>query len=397
MALAVNDPFAQLNDKESLRSRNDAFSFWKLPEEWRDSISNSIDKSEIQAEHFLFERYVAFVERRRAERSSSRNGRMHRIVTRFSGPLENHSRTRLIFPRWPCETALVGYWKRWLSDVLEEFRLSDAWHLAFWPEGAKCSIVLTHDIRNANDLTQIGEICDIEERLGFRSAWYLPVEDFEIEWCQIEELQSRGFEFGIRGTRTDQETPGDERKLQRLEPSLQRAIRDHYYRGFRAPSVCRDVSRIGGQDFDFDSSFCDTDPFDQRPGGTCSVFPFFIGKLVELPITLGRDHTIIQLLRRNPLSTWSLKARWLANAGAMILLATEPRYLSIASYGDAYKNFLVDVSKIKAWHALPSEVAAWWRLRDKATLLISQTNPILAGSAVNSLTIQRLSETPLFQ
>jgi hypothetical protein len=396
MALAA-DTSVQLGDKESLRSRNDAFSFWKLPENWRDSISNSIDKSKIQAEHFLLERYVNFIERRRAERSSSRNGQIERIASRLADRFESHSRMRPTFPRWPCETALIGYWRRWLSDALAELRLSDGWHMAFWPEGAQCSIVLTHDICNATDLAQVEEICDIEELLGFRSAWYLPVEDIQVDWQRIHEFQARGFEFGIRGIGSNQKIPGDGKDLRKLKPRQERAIRDHDCHGFRAPSLFRDVSWIGGLDFDFDASFCDTDPFDARPGGTCSVFPFFIGKLVELPITLGRDHTLIQLLRRNPLSTWSLKAHWLANAGAMIHLATEPRYLSIASYGGAYKNLLTEFSDLKAWHALPSAVASWWRLRDEASLLISQTNPILAGSAVASLTIQRLSETPLFQ
>jgi hypothetical protein len=396
MALAAGEPFAQLSAKETLRSCNDAFSFWKLPEDWRDCISNSIDKSRIQAEHFLFERYVAFIERRSAERSNSRSGWVDRSASRSSSRWEIRGRARLTFPRWPCETALIEYWRRWLSDTLEELRLSDGWHLAFWPEGARCSIVLTHDIHNVNDLAQIDEISDLEERFGFRSAWYLPLEDLEVDWRRICALQSRGFEFGVGGVR-GADASSSEPALRRLRPRLEQTIRGHQIRGFRAPSVCRNVAWISGLDFDFDSTFCDTDPFDSKPGGTCSIFPFFIGGMVELPVTLGRDHTLIQFLRRNPLSIWSLKARWIASAGGMILAATEPRFLSVESYLAAYKDLLTELSGLQAWRARPSEVAAWWRHRNQASLLISQTKPVLAGSDVRSLTIQKLSEASIFQ
>jgi len=399
MALAEDRRLAQLNDEPSLRlqSQNDAFSFWKLPEDWRESVSNSIDRSRIQAEHFLLERYLAFMERRRAERSKSRSGWVDRFASRLSSHLEIRSRARLIFPRWPCETALIDYWRRWLSNTLDELRLTDGWHVAFWPDGARCSIVLTHDIGNANDIEQLEKVSDLEESVGFRSAWYLAPEDLEADRRRIDALRVRGFEFGVRGIRAATEVSGSQPGFRSPKPSLQRTIREGQVRGFRTPPGCRGVDWIGGLDFDFDSSFCDTDPFDLKPGGTCSIFPFFIGGLVELPITLGRDHTLISLLRRNPLSTWSLKAHWIASAGGMILLATEAKFLSVESYFAAYQDLLAELSEFDAWRALPSEVAAWWRHRNRTSLLISQSNPLLAGPDVHRLTLHKLSEAPMFQ
>ena len=41
-------------------------------------------------------------------------------------------------------------------------------------------------------------------------------------------------------------------------------------------------------EIEYDLSFFDTDPFEPIPGGTMSIWPFFIGHFVELPYTLAR-------------------------------------------------------------------------------------------------------------
>jgi hypothetical protein len=399
MALAAGRPRANvgLSDGESLRARNDGFSFWKLPEHWRERVADSIDRSKVQAEHFLFERYIAFIERWRLQRSKLSRGKGDQFGSRLSSRNEVRSRARLSFPRWPCETALIEYWSRWLREVLQELQLNDGCHLASWPNGYKCSIALTHDICNSTDCAQMEAIAELEEGLGFRSAWYLPLRDLECNWGRIELLRSRGAEFGIRGASADGQESGDDREIRRLKPRLERVVLDHELKGFRVPSGCRDIARTIALKLDFESSFCDTDPFESRPGGTCSIFPFFIGRSVELPVTLPRDQTLIHLLRRNPLATWSLKAHWIANAGGMILLATEPKYLSAQPYLSAYKDLLTELAKMDAWHALPSEIAAWWRRRDEATLAISHGEPHVVGPDVSGLVIQKLSETPIFQ
>ena len=70
--------------------------------------------------------------------------------------------------------------------------------------------------------------------------------------------------------------------------------------------------------FDFDSSFSDTDPYEPQPGGTCSVFPFFLSDMIELPYTLPQDHTLLHILKRDPLPVWTTKAQWIAQMGGMM-------------------------------------------------------------------------------
>jgi hypothetical protein len=103
MALAADRSFSDIraNDEESLRSSNDALSFWKLPEDWRARVATSIDKSRTQAEYFLFEQYLSFEDELRSARSMPR-GRVGQFASNLSSRFEIPRRAHLSFPCWLC-------------------------------------------------------------------------------------------------------------------------------------------------------------------------------------------------------------------------------------------------------------------------------------------------------
>ena len=54
----------------------------------------------------------------------------------------------------------------------------------------------------------------------------------------------------------------------------------------------------------YDCSVPHSDPYEPQPGGCCSLWPFFLGSLVELPYTLPQDHTLFTLLRAGSVDLW---------------------------------------------------------------------------------------------
>jgi len=286
------------------------------------------------------------------------------------------ARTPLAFPRWPCESALVEFWRAWLRQSLEIHGVTDAWHIGFWPEGAKCCIVLTHDVESPKGFDRMELIADLEEQHGFRSAWNLPLAQYPIDWQRVERLRARGFEFGAHGLCHDGRLFRSYRDFAELAPILERLANEHDLRGFRSPSTLRDPRAIATMSFDFDSSFADTDPYEPQPGGTCSLFPFHLSRLVELPYTLPQDHTLIHLLGRELVPTWIRKARWIASLGGMILTLTHPDYCGEGIYLQAYEELLDHLAQVAgAWRALPSQVADWWRQRAAAQLHVVADRP----------------------
>jgi hypothetical protein len=148
--------------------------------------------------------------------------------------------------------------------------------------------------------------------------------------------------------------------------------------------------------FDYDCSFSDTDPYEPQPGGTASIFPFFLGKMVELPYTLPQDHTLINVLRINPLSIWSTKARWITSLGGMVLMLVHPDYSGDDRHLPNYEEVLRLLADTPdAWRALPIEAADWWRERARMHLILKDGRPYIEGEGSGRAVVRKLSEEPL--
>jgi peptidoglycan/xylan/chitin deacetylase (PgdA/CDA1 family) len=378
---------------------NDAFSFWKPPQDWKASLASSIAESRLAAEHYLFEGYLANEDRQPPSRMQA----YYRIKNLIPAALRHRLNSAAIrmrakreFPRWPCESALVDYWNDWLRISLHDLNKTDAWHIGFWPDGMKCSIVLTHDVEGPLGMSRMEQMADLEERYNFRSSWNLPLAQYAIDWKLIDRLRDRGFEFGAHGLSHDGRLFRSESDFSELAPVLQDLARSHGLIGFRAPSTLRRADWISKLSFDFDCSFSDSDPYEPQPGGTCSVFPFFLSNLVELPYTMPQDHTLIHLLHRSPIEVWTMKAKWIESLGGMILTLVHPDYCGSGHYLEEYETLLKQLNEIRsAWRALPSEVSAWWRNRDRMRLTVRSDSPYIEGPGSQRAVALKLSSEPL--
>ena len=135
--------------------------------------------------------------------------------------------------------------------------------------------------------------------------------------------------------------------------------------GFRSPLTHRNPEWMQALDVEYDLSFFDTDPFEPIPGGSMSIWPFFIGHFVELPYTLVQDYTLTSILRETSPKIWLDKIGFIEKYHGLGLVNSHPDYLKSEYSLDIYYAFLAEMRKRDDyWHALPNEVAKWWRLRN---------------------------------
>jgi hypothetical protein len=93
--------------------------------------------------------------------------------------------------------------------------------------------------------------------------------------------------------------------------------------------------------------------------------PFFFGDVVELPITLTQDHTVFEILRTPGIELWRRKAEWLKANHGLVNIIVHPDYVVEQRNLDRYEAFLAYLAEHDdGWHALPRDVARWWRERD---------------------------------
>jgi hypothetical protein len=277
---------------------------------------------------------------------------------------------RRAFPRWPVETALDRLYELLFDWIAATFG-TELPALAWWPDGKRWALVLTHDVEHQRGYAAISAMRDLETEHGFRSCWYLvPERDYVVDDETVRALRGDGFEVGVHGLRHDG------RDLEAgILPERIAAMRQWADRwgavGFRSPATHRSWALMPTLGFDYDSSSFDTDPFEPQSGGCCTWLPFTNGGLVELPLTLTMDHTVFVILRSDA-SLWVEKADVIRDHGGMAVLLTHPDYMLDRSRLDAYGSFLERyAADDTAWRALPREVSAWWRRRAASTIVLT--------------------------
>ena len=268
------------------------------------------------------------------------------------------------FPRWPAEPLLVDRQYDHMRGRLADEGAERFTFVNFWPDGKRFCTVLTHDVEGAAGIREIPRILEVEQRHGFRSSWNFVAEDYRIPEGTFEQIRAAGGEVGLHGITHDGKLFATRKRFEADLPKIHRYLADWKAAGFRSPALHRNADWMPEIGSAYDTSFPDTAPFEPQAGGCCSIFPYFLGEMVELPVTLVQDHTLFEILREHSISRWVSKSEWIMEHHGLVNLITHPDYMLQQERLDLYERFLVFLKgREDGWHALPEEVAEWWRLR----------------------------------
>jgi peptidoglycan/xylan/chitin deacetylase (PgdA/CDA1 family) len=272
---------------------------------------------------------------------------------------------RTEFPRWPIEPLLVERRRAELRAALDQRPGERMPLIASWPEGKRFAAILTHDVEGASGVANVRKILEIERRHGFVSSWNFVAEWYPIEESLFDHLRTAGCEVGLHGVKHDCKLFESRASFESELPAIHRYLDEWGVVGFRSPATHRNADWMPELGALYDSSFPDTDPFEPQAGGCCSILPYFLENLVELPITLVQDHTLWEILRQDTIDLWRKKSDWIIANGGLINLITHPDYLDTPARLRMYEEFLEYLAAQQGgWHALPREVAAWWLTRE---------------------------------
>jgi hypothetical protein len=275
---------------------------------------------------------------------------------------------RSAFPRWPLEDSLHLLYE-WLFGLLMEIADRPVPFLDRWPDGRSWALVLTHDVETEAGCRDIELLRAPERRLGYRSSWNFVPLRYRVADHTVRALQQEGCEVGIHGLKHDGRDLGSPRLLARRLPEMRKHADLWHAVGFRSPATQRQWDLMPRLGFDYDSSYTDTDPYEPQPGGCCTYLPYFNENMVELPITLPQDHTMFSILENRDARVWLTKAQSLRERQGMVLALTHPDYARDGRVREGYRSLLESFhGDSTVWHALPWEVASWWRQRACSSL-----------------------------
>jgi peptidoglycan/xylan/chitin deacetylase (PgdA/CDA1 family) len=236
----------------------------------------------------------------------------------------------------------------------------------FWPDGAHAAVILTHDVEGEAGLANALRIAGLEEERGFRSSFNIVGDWYPIDWGVVRELCNRGHEIGSHAVYHDRSLFSSRSEFERQLPMLRDAVDRLGAVGFRSPATHRVADLLGALPVEYDATMPHSDPYEPQPGGVCTLWPFFIGDVVELPYTLPQDHTLFTLLGLKTVGPWMDQVKRIRSAFGLVQCIThpDPGYLGERRNELLYSEFLDALAtEDRIWHTLPRELARWWRAR----------------------------------
>ncbi len=292
------------------------------------------------------------------------------------------------FPRWPIEPTVTEMVSETIRKSAGASSEGVVHRMSMWPQGRKFSFVITHDVEWDTGLAIAPKLVEIEKRHGFVSSWNLVPERYPIDWGIVDGLRKDGLEIGVHGLKHDGKLFQSHRTFQDRLVKIHRYAKEWGAVGFRSPATLRNLEWMPELKFEYDSSYFDTDPYEPQPGGCCSIWPYYIGDLLEMPMTMPQDHTLFEILAHKDIRMWKEKADWIAEKGGMVLVNVHPDYMNSDERLGFFEDLLIHMkSKEGMWHALPRDVARWWKDRTKSTLVRKNDMFVVEGPAAGAATV----------
>jgi hypothetical protein len=101
--------------------------------------------------------------------------------------------------------------------------------------------------------------------------------------------------------------------------------------------------------------------------------PYFIGDIVELPLTTAQDYPLFCLLGDFSLTLWKTQAELILSKHGLISFLIHPDYVREMRAQAGYKALLKYIRALASqkdlWLARPGEVDEWWRARSRMRLI----------------------------
>jgi hypothetical protein len=332
-------------------------------------------------ENLLRERYAAhFRGSGRLSRSIIR--KMYYLVRPYLGVAirkhlqKAHLRNwdKISFPQWPVDCTVDRLQRKLLALGMKAQGADRVPFIWFWPEGHKSCAILSHDVENPDGKDFCGRLMDINEAYGFRTSFQVvPEVRYSVEKEFLDSITSRGFEVNVHDLNHDGHLFDEHKEFLRRAKRINQYGRDFNALGFRSGILYRNADWFDAFEFLYDMSIPNVAHLDPQRGGCCTVMPYFVGNIVEIPVTCTQDYSLFNILRDYSIDLWKKQTSAIMAQNGLMSILVHPDYVIESRAQDVYRallGYLADLREREGvWTPLPREVAQWWQLRSRMQLV----------------------------
>jgi hypothetical protein len=244
----------------------------------------------------------------------------------------------------------------------------------FWPDGLPACAIMTHDVEAPAGKSFCDALMDLDDSFGVKSSFQVVPEDrypVETEW--LRRISGRGFEVNVHDLNHDGHLFDEKEQFLRRAGKINQYGKAFSAAGFRAGVLYRNQEWLPHLEFEYDMSVPNVAHLDPQRGGCCTVTPYFLGNLLELPVTCTQDYTLFNILCDYSTTLWQTQINRILALNGMASFIVHPDYVIEAKPRATYSQLLAILRQLclegRAWVPLPREVARWWRDRSQMRLV----------------------------
>jgi hypothetical protein len=278
------------------------------------------------------------------------------------------------FPAWPVDFTVDNLHEEFLRLTMENLGVDRMPFIWFWPNGASNCLMMTHDVETSAGRDFTAQLMDLDDSYGMSASYQvIPEKRYEVSDEYVAGIRARGFEFNLHDLNHDGKLYRERREFERRAARINDYFRQFNSRGFRAGAMYRNQGWYGLFDYSYDMSVPNVAHLEPMRGGCCTVMPYFVGKIVELPLTTAQDYSIVHILNDYSIELWKEQITLLRKRNGLMSFLTHPDYLIEPRAREVYKCLLEYLRQMVVrehiWSALPGDVDLWWRARSKMQIV----------------------------
>lgn len=281
---------------------------------------------------------------------------------------------KIPFPGWPLDVTVENIFEQLLVLSMRSKNLTRIPFIWFWPEGAPTCTLVTHDVEHKAGWEYCTQLMDLDDSFGIKSAFQIvPEMRYTVSQSSVDSMRARGFETNVHDLNHDGYLLTNREEFLRRANDINRYGKKFGARGFRSALLHRNIDWLSALDFSYDMSVPNAAHLEPQRGGCCTVFPFFNGKMLELPVTMAQDYSLFHILNDYSIGVWKEQISLIQEKHGIMQMIVHPDYVIENRAREVYTELLSYLSELRdrgeTWIALPGEAAAWWRLRSELELV----------------------------
>jgi glycosyltransferase involved in cell wall biosynthesis len=288
------------------------------------------------------------------------------------------------FPSWPIDRSVDLLFEKTMAAAIQANGGRPIPFVWFWPEGKQAAFILTHDVEDVTGKAFCSSLMDIDEEFGFKASFQIvPEKRYSVEPEFLHQFRKRNFEICVHDLNHDGNLYGDYAEFKRRAKLINRYCKEFGTEGFRSGVLYRNLHWYGEYDFAFDMSVPNVAHLDPQGGGCCTVTPYLIGDILEIPVTLTQDYSLFHILHQHSIALWKQQLRSIMDAHGLASIIVHPDYVNQPEPQRLFRDFLNEVreqcERRDLWATVPSAINTWWRQRSKMRLISSASGWSIVG------------------